>query len=283
MAPAASTADEPSGMGQARTSSGSGGQERDQPEQPVRQLDDPAQAGLLEAELLHEHRGLVGLELAELHLDLGRQRVDHGVLVVVAGGDRRDQLGLAGDVALAHVEQHQDGLLGQEPEAPDGLGLVGIEAQVADGRARLEPGVDAPDDDLLALGGLALGLRAVLAAALEPLQAALGHGQVGQQELEVELLEIAGGIHAARRVRQGRVVEGAHDVQQRIRVAQPRQVVGRQLLGPDPALDEDAGGAGRSTYVTSAWTTFLGLKISARRSRRASGTLTTPTLRVTPP
>src|SRR6185295_18587355 len=46
---------------------------------------------------------------------------------------------------------------------------------------------------------------------------------------------------------------------------------------------EDAGGAGRSTYVTSAWTIFLGLKISASRSRRSSGTFTTPTLRVTPP
>ena len=48
-----------------------------------------------------------------------------------------------------------------------------------------------------------------------------------------------------------------------------------------PSLD--AGGAGRSTYVTSAWTIFLGLKMPARVSSRASGTLTTPTLRVTPP
>src|SRR5262245_40131326 len=46
---------------------------------------------------------------------------------------------------------------------------------------------------------------------------------------------------------------------------------------------DDAGGAGRSTYVTSAWTTFFGLKISARRSRRASGTFTTPTFRVSAP
>src|SRR6185369_10878639 len=46
---------------------------------------------------------------------------------------------------------------------------------------------------------------------------------------------------------------------------------------------DEAGGAGRSTYVTSAWTIFLGLKISARRSSRSSGTLTTPTWSSRPP
>ena len=33
-----------------------------------------------------------------------------------------------------------------------------------------------------------------------------------------------------------RVLERANDVEQRVRVAQPREVVGRQLLGPDPAV-----------------------------------------------
>ena len=37
-------------------------------------------------------------------------------------------------------------------------------------------------------------------------------------------------------MRVGRVLEGADDVEQRVRVAQPREVVGRQLLGPDVAL-----------------------------------------------
>ena len=55
----------------------------------------------------------------------------------------------------------------------------------------LEPGVDPPQDDLLALGRLALGRGAVPAARLEPLEPTLGHRQVGQQELEVEPLEVA--------------------------------------------------------------------------------------------
>ena len=96
--------------------------------------------------------------------------------------------------------------------------------------------MDAPDDDLLALGGLALGRRAVARARLEPLEAALGHRQVGEQELEVEPLDVAGRVDAAVRMRVGRVLEGADDVEQRVRVAQPGEVVGRQLLGPDVAL-----------------------------------------------
>ena len=70
----------------------------------------------------------------------------------------------------------------------------------------------------------------------EPLEAALGHRQVGERELEVELLEVAGRVDAARRVRVRRVLERADDVEQRIGVAQPGEVVGRQLLGPDAAL-----------------------------------------------
>ena len=83
-------------------------------------------------------------------------------------------------------------------------------------------------------------------------------------------------------MRQRRIVERAHDVEHRVGFPQPREVLGGQLFGADVPSDE-AGGAGRSTYVTSAWTTFFGLKISASRSRRASGTLTTPTLRVSAP
>ena len=79
-----------------------------------------------------------------------------------------------------------------------------------------------------------------------------------------------------------RVVERADDVEQRVRVAQAGELLGRELLGADRPSD-DAGGAGRSTYVTSAWTTFFGLKISVSRSSRSSGTLTTPMLSSRPP
>ena len=105
--------------------------------------------------------------------------------------------------------------------------------------------MEAAEDDLLALVRLALGRRAVPAAALEPLEPSLGHRQVGQDELEVEPLEVAGRVDAAVRVRDGRVLERADDVEQRVGVAQPREVVGRQLLGPDVAL----GRGGRRRQV----------------------------------
>ncbi len=96
--------------------------------------------------------------------------------------------------------------------------------------------MDPAQDGLLALGRLALGRVAVARAGLEPLDPALGHRQVGEQELEVEPLEVARRVDAAVGVRVGRVLERADDVEQRVRVAQPGEVVGRQLLGPDVAL-----------------------------------------------
>ena len=96
--------------------------------------------------------------------------------------------------------------------------------------------MDPLEDDLLALGRLALGRRPVPAGPLEPLEAALGHREIGEEELEVELLQVARRVDAARRMRVGRVLERAHDVEQRVRVAQPREVVGGQLLGADVAL-----------------------------------------------
>ena len=71
---------------------------------------------------------------------------------------------------------------------------------------------------------------------LQPLEPALGHREVGEDELEVEPLEVARRVDAAVGMRVGRVLERADDVEQRVGVAQPREVVGRQLLGADVAL-----------------------------------------------
>ena len=73
-------------------------------------------------------------------------------------------------------------------------------------------------------------------ARLEPLDAPLGHREVREQELEVEPLDVARRVDAPVRMRVGRVLERPDDVQQRVGVAQPGQVVGRQLLGADVAL-----------------------------------------------
>ena len=158
----------------------------------------------------------------------------------------RHEVGRLGEVALADVEQHQDGLLGQEAEAADRLLLVGVEVEVPDRRARLEAGMEPLEDDLLALGGLALGRRPVPAARLEALEPALRHRQVGEQELEVEPLEVAGGVDAPVGMRVGGILEGTDDVQERVRVAQAGEVVGlavpRSRCGPPTRA---AGPAGR--------------------------------------
>ena len=79
-----------------------------------------------------------------------------------------------------------------------------------------------------------------------------------------------------------RILERADDVEQLVGGAQSGQLVGRDL-GRPRGRRPTVGGAGRSTYVTSAGTSRLGLNISVSLVSRSSGTLTTPTLTVTPP
>ena len=191
--------------------------------------------------------GLVGLELAELHLDPRRERVDDRVLVAYRRRSPSTRSGARGDVAFADVEQDEDRLLGQEAEAADRLLLVRVEAESRIGVPASSPVLSRPSTTSSRSVGLALGRVPWRPLPLEALQAALGHGQVGEHELEVELVEVAGRVDAPVRVRVGRVLERAHDVEQRIGVAQPRQVVGRQLLGPDAPLGR--GGRGRQVDV----------------------------------
>jgi len=109
-------------------------------------------------------RGVGGVELPELHLDLRREVVDHRVLVGIPGGDAGGEVGSAGKVGLPDVEQDQHGLLRQEPEAANGLGLVVRQAGVTDRGARFERGLEPPEDDLLAFVRFALGGRPMATA-----------------------------------------------------------------------------------------------------------------------
>ncbi len=191
--------------------------------------------------------GLVGFELAELHLDPRRQGIDEGVAMVVAAGDPGHELRLARDVRLAHVEQHEDGLLGQEAEATDGLLVVSVELDVADRAALHQCGVKPLEDRLLALVGVALGLRPVAPGRAEPLEPALGHRKVGEDELEVKPLDVTPRVDRSFGVGHGRVLEDAHDMEQGVRIAEPGKVLGRQLLRPDAALGR--GRRGRQVDV----------------------------------
>ena len=169
------------------------------------------------------------------------------VLVVVAARDPLDQRGRRRQLPFPDVEQHEHGFLGQEPEAPDGLLLVGVEAEIADGLPGFEAFVQALEDDLLAFGRFALRGRPMAPAALQPFQPPLGHREIGEDELEIESFEVARRVDAAVRMRVRGVLERPHDVQERVRVAQAGQVVGRQLLGADVALGR--GRRGRQVRV----------------------------------
>ena len=104
--------------------------------------------------------------------------------------------------------------------------------------------LDAPQELLLALGLVALGLRAVPALGGELLEALLDDRQVGDGELEIEIIDIAPRLG---RCGGGRVVERAGDVEEGVRVADQREDV-----GIDRALRAAPAGMATSTYVTSA-------------------------------
>ena len=186
MAAAASTAVETSGIGHARTSSG------------------PA--------VRNEMSRLVGVQLAELHLDPGGQEVDQGVTVGIPGGHLGRAARGCRKVALADVEQDEDRLLGQEAEAPQVLLLVRIERLVADRVALNEPRLKPLEQGQLAFVRLALRRRPVPAGAAEPLEPAIHHGKVRQDELQVELLQVPPRAHRPGRVRERGVVPCANHV-----------------------------------------------------------------------
>ena len=191
MAPAASTAVEPSTIGHARTSSGPAVRNEIRPSSRYESADHALEARLGDPELVHERGGVVGLELTELHLDPRREEVDDRLPVVVRAADRVRELARAGQVLLADVEQHEHRLLGQEPEAAHRLRLVVGQAGVADRAAGLELGLEPAQHDLLPLVRLPLGGGAVASAGRESLEPSVDHREVGEDELEIEPLEVA--------------------------------------------------------------------------------------------
>ena len=154
--------------------------------------------------------------------------------MVVSSGDRRHQFGLSGDIAFAHVEQHEHRLLAEEAKATDRLLLVGTEDRVADRQAGGQATMELAQDDLFALVRLTLGGRAVATGCAQPVETPLDDREVGQNELHVEVFQVPPRIDRAGRVRQGRIVEGTNDMEQGVRVTQAGEVFRGQFLGADP-------------------------------------------------
>ena len=178
-----------------------------------------------------------------------REGVDHRVPCGVAVPDgARPASGAPRQVALADVEQDQDRLLGQEPEAAERLLLVRVEGLVADRAAGLQGGLEPREDRLLALVGLALRRRAVAARALA---AAPGAGRPSTRSARMNSrsscsrsrarVDGAGRVRVVRRRSQARTTWiSASESRSRARCS-----AGSSSVPTWPS--DDAGGAGRST------------------------------------
>ena len=129
--------------------------------------------------------------------------------------------------------------------------------------------LDAPEELLLALRLSRSAWRAMAAWVRSFSRRFSMTDQVGDRELEVELVDVAPRVG---RDVERRVVEGAGNVQQRIGVADQGEDV-----GVDRALARRAGRDGDVDVGDIGEVVFFGLKSSDSRSTRSSGTLTTLT------
>ena len=190
-------------------------------------------------ELLHEHGRLVGLELAELHLDPApTARRPCACWCSIAGRrpPRRARAPPARSLSPT-LSRTSTGFWVRNRKPRIAFSSSASRPEVADRRAGLEALVDPargrpprarpPRARPACRGGRCVLSRSRRRSAI---------GEVGEHELEVEPLEVARRVDAPVGMRVGRVLERADDVEQRVRVAQPGEVVGRQLLGPDVAL-----------------------------------------------
>ena len=214
-----------------------GGQERDEAEQSVGQRDDPVQTGPVDPELLHEHGRFVRLQFAELHLDPRRQRVHDGVLVTVRRGEAwRPAPGAAARSDSPTLSSTMTGfwVRNRKPR-------IAFSSSASSSRSRIGRPASSPVlRRRRTTSSRSLASRSAWVP-WRPLPASRSSrrsvmDEVRQHELEVEPLQVPVRVHAAVRVRERRVLERADDVEERIGVAQPREMVGRQLLGPDVAL-----------------------------------------------
>ena len=213
------------------------GQEGHQAQQCVAGLDQPVQAGLGNAQLLHEHGLLVGIvQLGDVGLQLGADGQALAALGVGQGLDGLEMLvgfGLV-DLVLTQVG-NIDGLLqSQQVRLGDDGELLGI-VGVGPGQLALV--------QMLQQTGQQLGLGgAFLVAALHGLlalvDAALHHLDVGHDQLQVDDVDVPQGIGAALHMGDVAVLEAADHVDDGVGGADVGQELVAQALTLAGALHE---------------------------------------------
>ena len=168
-------------------------EEGDQAQQGVAALDQAVQAGLLQPQLLQKHLLLLLVQLGDLLLGLG---ADGQHLAALGGGDLPDDaevpvvLGM-GNAAFVHVGGVDDGLQAQQVGFPDDGHFVR--------RAVIGPGglalVQMLQQTLQHLRLTEIFLVAALGGLFGPVDAALDHLAVRQDQLQVDAFDVTGGVH----------------------------------------------------------------------------------------
>ena len=217
------------------------GQERDEAEQRVGALDQAVEAGLLNAEVLEEHRAVLTVELGDVLLELGANRQNLRALAV---GELLDLLEilvaiLIRKAVLVHVRSVDDGLEAQKIGGRDELSVVGRNLERARALARVEVlGKSREELDLVQELLVALGhLRRLFHAAVD-------HLKVSHDELQVDRLNVAEGIDGDVRAGVGHdvhdvlIVEAAHDVDNGVRAADVLEELVAEARALARALDE---------------------------------------------
>ena len=217
------------------------GQERDEAEQRVGALDQAVEAGLLNAELLEEHRAILAVELGDVLLELGADRQNLRALLI---GELLDLLEIPVAVlirkaVLVHVRGVDDGLEAQKIGGRDELCVVRRDLERARALARVEVLCEVGEElDLVQELLVALGhLRRLFHAAVD-------HLKVSHDELQVDGLNVAEGIDGDVRACVGHdvhdvfIVKAAHNVHDGVRAADVLEELVAEARALARALDE---------------------------------------------
>ena len=169
-----------------------GREERDQVERAVARADHGLEPGLVHVELGEQRTRLLGIHPGDLGLD---RRVDADGVVEF----RRD------GGPLFEVRDHDLRLQGQRRDALELREVCLVERRVADRDLRLQRA-------LRGTQGVDVGAGLAAGAFLRPLQGALDHGEIGEEELGADRREVA-----ERRC----LAEATHDDREGLGLAQP--------------------------------------------------------------
>ena len=209
-------------MVQARHSSSPAVRKLIRPEQRVGGGDQALQSGFLQAVAGQILALLVARQFGELGFDLA---ADGGHGGVRAAGQRTVAVFLlalvqAAGVLFADIEHVEHRLLREELEAADALLVIGIELQLAQRLVGFEQRLAFHQQLEFAVE---LGILDLLAIFVQALQALLHHHEVAEDQLGLDVFQIAQRVHGALLVRNGLVGEEAQHVGERVDHAQARE------------------------------------------------------------